>query len=79
MLAAQKKDETVRLRIDPVHLDKALLRPHHPMRTVEQPATQNRGPALPSPARWSPLCPTTVAKTGPQAGRRRGNTGESQD
>ncbi|KAL0994061.1 hypothetical protein UPYG_G00117300 [Umbra pygmaea] len=36
MVAVRKKDGTGRLCIDPVHLNKALLRPHHPMKTVEQ-------------------------------------------
>lgn len=36
MVAASKKDGQVRLCIDPVHLNKALLRPHHPMKTVVQ-------------------------------------------
>uniref|UniRef100_A0A8C5WEL0 ribonuclease H n=1 Tax=Leptobrachium leishanense TaxID=445787 RepID=A0A8C5WEL0_9ANUR len=36
MAAAVKKDGTVRICIDPVHLNKALLRPHHPLKTVEQ-------------------------------------------
>ncbi len=31
MAAAIKKDGTVRICIDPVHLNKALLRPHHPL------------------------------------------------
>ncbi len=34
MVAAE--DGAVRLCIDPVHLNKALLRPHHPMKRVEQ-------------------------------------------
>jgi hypothetical protein len=36
MVAVKKKDRRVRICIDPVHLNKALLRPHHPMKTVEQ-------------------------------------------
>lgn len=36
MAAAVKKDGTVRICIDPVHLNKALLRPYHPLKTVEQ-------------------------------------------
>ncbi|KAI4894742.1 hypothetical protein NFI96_006102 [Prochilodus magdalenae] len=36
IVAARKKDGSVRLCIDPVHLNKALLRPCHPLRTVEQ-------------------------------------------
>ncbi|KAL2080104.1 hypothetical protein ACEWY4_023897 [Coilia grayii] len=36
MVAAVKKDGSIRICIDPVHLNKALLRPHHPMKTVEQ-------------------------------------------
>ncbi|RXN39425.1 dynein heavy chain axonemal [Labeo rohita] len=36
MVAACKKDGAIRLCIDPVHLNKALLRPHHPMKTIEQ-------------------------------------------
>lgn len=36
MVEEKKKDGTVRIGVDPVHLNKALLRPHHPMRTVEQ-------------------------------------------
>uniref|UniRef100_A0A8C5QSN3 ribonuclease H n=1 Tax=Leptobrachium leishanense TaxID=445787 RepID=A0A8C5QSN3_9ANUR len=36
MAAAVKKDGPVRICIDPVHLNKALLRPHHPLKTVEQ-------------------------------------------
>lgn len=36
MVAARKKDGKVRLCIDPVHLNKALLRLHHPMKTIEQ-------------------------------------------
>lgn len=36
MVTASKKDGQVQLCIDPVHLNKALLRPHHPMKTAEQ-------------------------------------------
>jgi len=36
MVAACKKDGAVRLCIDPVYLNKALHRPHHPMKTIEQ-------------------------------------------
>ncbi len=36
MAAAIKKDGTVCICIYPVHLNKALLRPHHPLKTVEQ-------------------------------------------
>ncbi|KAL1259036.1 hypothetical protein QQF64_009613 [Cirrhinus molitorella] len=36
MAATVKKDGTVRICIDPVHLNKALLRPYHPLKTVEQ-------------------------------------------
>ncbi len=36
MVAAQKKDGSVRICIDPVYLNKALLRPHHPLKTIEQ-------------------------------------------
>jgi len=36
MAAAVKKDGSVRICIDPVHLNKALLRPYHPLKTVEQ-------------------------------------------
>ncbi len=36
MVAAKKKDGSVRICIDPVHLNKALLRPHHPLKTIEQ-------------------------------------------
>ncbi|RXN05551.1 transmembrane 26-like protein [Labeo rohita] len=36
MAATVKKDGTVRICIDPVHLNKALLKPHHPLKTVEQ-------------------------------------------
>ncbi len=43
MVAACKKDGAVRLFIDPVHLNKALLRPHHPMKTVEQVITDMPG------------------------------------
>ncbi len=32
----KKKDGSVRICIDPVHLNKALLRPHHPLKTIEQ-------------------------------------------
>ena len=35
MVAAKKKDGSVRICIDPRDLNKALKRPHHPMRTVE--------------------------------------------
>ena len=35
MVAAKKKDGSIRLCIDPVHLNKALLRPHHPMKTID--------------------------------------------
>ena len=35
MVAAKKKDGSVRMCIDPRDLNKALKRPHHPMRTVE--------------------------------------------
>ncbi len=36
MVAACEKDGNVRLCTDPVHLNKVLLRPHYPMKTVEQ-------------------------------------------
>lgn len=36
MAATVKKDGTIRICINPVHLNKALLRPHHPLKTVEQ-------------------------------------------
>ena len=35
MVAAKKKDGSIRLCIDPVHLNKALLRPHHPKNTID--------------------------------------------
>ena len=35
MVPARKKDGSIRLCIDPVHLNKALLRPHHPVKTIE--------------------------------------------
>ena len=36
MVAAKKKDGSVRLCIDPVHLNQALLRPRHPLKSIEQ-------------------------------------------
>ncbi len=36
MVAAIKKDGSVRICIDPVHLNKALLGPWHPIKTIEQ-------------------------------------------
>ncbi len=36
MVAAKKKDDSVRICIDPVYLNKALLRPHYPLQTIEQ-------------------------------------------
>ena len=41
-LVATHKKETgdVRICIDPRNLNKALMRPHHPMRTVEEVAAQ---------------------------------------
>ncbi len=36
MVATKKKEGSVRICIDPVHLNKALLRPHHPLKTIEQ-------------------------------------------
>ena len=35
MVAAKKKDGSIRLCIDPVHINKALLRRHHPMKTID--------------------------------------------
>ena len=35
MVPARKKDGSIRLCIDPVHLNNALLRPHHPVRTID--------------------------------------------
>ena len=35
MVPARKKDGSIRLCIDPVHLNNALLRPHHPVKTIE--------------------------------------------
>ncbi len=32
----KKEEGSVRICIDPVHLNKALLRPHHPLKTIEQ-------------------------------------------
>ena len=40
MVAAKKKDASVRICIDPRDLNKALKRPHHPMRTVEDVASR---------------------------------------
>lgn len=41
MVATHKKSsEEIRLCIDPKDLNKALLRPHHPMRTVEEVASK---------------------------------------
>lgn len=36
MVAAKKRDGSIRLCIDPVNLNKALLRPRHPLKTVEE-------------------------------------------
>lgn len=36
MVTACKIDGSIRLCINPVHLNKALLRPHHPIKTAEQ-------------------------------------------
>ena len=36
MVAASKKNGEIRICIDPMHLNKALLRPHHPMKTIEE-------------------------------------------
>lgn len=36
MVAAHKKDGAVSLCIDLLHLNQALLRPHHPMKPLEQ-------------------------------------------
>ena len=36
MVAARKRDWSIRLCINPVNLNKALLRPHHPLKTVEE-------------------------------------------
>ena len=35
MVPARKKDGSIRLCINPVHLNKALLRQHHPVKTIE--------------------------------------------
>ncbi|KAL9978780.1 hypothetical protein ACROYT_G016336 [Oculina patagonica] len=40
MVAAKKKDGSIRICIDPRDLNKALKRPHHPMRTVEDVASR---------------------------------------
>ncbi|KAL9960046.1 hypothetical protein ACROYT_G033443 [Oculina patagonica] len=40
MVAAKKKDGSIRICIDPRDLNKALRRPHHPMRTVEDVASR---------------------------------------
>jgi len=40
MVAAKKKDGSLRIFIDPRDLNKALKRPHHPMRTVEDVASR---------------------------------------
>ena len=40
MVAAKKKDGSLRICIDPRDLNKALKRPHHPMRTVEDVASR---------------------------------------
>ena len=40
MLAAKKKNtDELRIRIDPCDLNKALMRPHHPLKTVEEVAS----------------------------------------
>lgn len=36
MVAAKKKDGTVRICIDPVHLNQALPRPRHPLKSIDQ-------------------------------------------
>lgn len=40
MVAARKKDGSIRICIDPRDLNKALRRPHHPMRSVEDVASR---------------------------------------
>ena len=35
MVPASKNDRSIRLCIDPVHLNKTLFRPHHPVQTIE--------------------------------------------
>ena len=40
MIAAKKKNGDIRICIDPKDLNKALLRPHHPMRTIEDVAAR---------------------------------------
>ena len=40
MVAARKKDGSIRICIDPLDLNKALRRPHHPMRSVEDVASR---------------------------------------
>lgn len=40
MVAIQKKNSDIRLCIDPRDLNKAQKRPHHPMHTIEEVATQ---------------------------------------
>ena len=47
-LVATHKKETgdVRICIDPRNLNKALMRPHHPMRTVEEVAAQMSGATI---------------------------------
>lgn len=39
MAATVRKDSTEHICIDPVHLNEALLRRHHPLKTVEQEIT----------------------------------------
>lgn len=36
MVAVKKRDGSIRLCIDPANLNRALLRPHHPLKTVEE-------------------------------------------
>lgn len=36
MVAANKRDGSIRLCIDPVNLDRAFLRTHHPLKAVEE-------------------------------------------
>jgi len=46
MVAAKKKDGSIRICIDPRDLDKALKWPHHPMRTVEDVALRMPNSAI---------------------------------
>lgn len=65
MVTAKKRVGSIRLCLDPVNLDGALLRPHHPLKTVEEIIVNDIPDAKMFSivdAEWFPLCEDSKTK-----------------